>query len=491
MNQSEAVQRYIAQVRRGLYGLDAGTTQSVLQELRDHIEDKSSDVAKERGIEAPDEDTYRQVIEGLGPPDEVVVDYLKGLPKRPTRGLMLFIILQGIIAVTAVLVGLDQIAFSYEISLEPSYDASYLVSMALIGVLLALLGAFVLVALWWQVRRPQTVAQHGPVSAVLSLALAAGLLLVMSRPLLWRHSDEGFSETTTYAIATPIFLLVVYAFILGLGHSADFQRRFTLEELDTARVLQARRRSRMTTAVVMVVSLVLLTSTGVGMNHYDAEITRKDVLVNTETIGGPNNAELEHWKTYYEGQWYDDYKILYDSDGERTEGAFFPAMRSALEWVQNGTDANTTFLCWWDYGHAVKGFTGREAIILGPSRSIEDSVADPSSIHVWEDEARVGKVAEAFVATDTNTTIDIMEDLGAEYLLTNKRDTTDISYAFFQAAGLDVADYLDAREGGALSEPTPLGRQTLIYRIWAGEPVPGLVLEYSDIDTRILRVAHP
>jgi len=81
--------------------------------------------------------------------------------------------------------------------------------------------------------------------------------------------------------------------------------------------------------------------------------------------------------------------------------------------------------------------------------------------------------------------------LGAEYLLTNRRDTTDISYAFFRAAGLDTTDYLKWSAGGAFSDPTALGRLTLIYRIWAGETVPGLELEYSDIDMRILRIVPP
>ncbi len=127
--------------------------------------------------------------------------------------------------------------------------------------------------------------------------------------------------------------------------------------------------------------------------------------------------------------------------------------------------------------------------LLGPSRSITDTIADPSSISDWEDEARVKKVAEALVATDVNVTIGTMADLGAEYLLTNRRDTTDISYAFFQAAGLDTGDFLKWSEGGAFSNPTALGRQTTIYRIWAGEPLPGLELGYSDIDMRILKIA--
>jgi len=491
MRQSSTVEKYLARIRMELYGLDAGTARSILQELGDHIEDKSMDIAKGLGLEGPDEKVYKQVVEGLGPPDEVVVDYLKGLPKRPTRGLKFFILLQGAIALASILVGLDQLAFSREITTMPSYDTSYLVSMTLIGVLFLLLGAFVLVTLSWQARRPHTVVQYGTVSSVLSLALAAGLLLVMSRSILWRYSDEGVSEGTVYGIATPAFLLIVYAYILGLGHSADFQRRFTLEELDTGMAHQARRRSNVTTAIVMVVSLILLSSTGISMYHYDAEITRKDVLVSTEAINGSNDAVLEHWKAFYDGQWYDNYKILYTSNGERKEGVYFPAMRSALEWIRDSTSLNSIVLCWWDYGHSIQGFTGRGSVLLGPSRSIEDTIADPSSIGDWEDEARVKKVAEALVATDINVTIGIMEDLGAEYLLTNRRDTTDISYAFFRAAGLDTTDYLKWSAGGAFSDPTALGRLTLIYRIWAGETVPGLELEYSDIDMRILRIVPP
>ena len=361
--------------------------------------------------------------------------------------------------------------------------------MVLIAVTFLLLGSITVLAVVIQYRRPHLIPHYGASSSMLSLGLATGLLLLMSKPLLWRYSETGVSDEMIYSVVVPLYLLVVFGYILGLRSSEDFQRRFALEDLNYEEFAVRRRRSRNAMVAIMVVSLVLVSAIGAGMYHYEAEITRKDVLVSTEQLGGRYDTELEHWMHYYDEEWRDSYKIRYIVGDGDNWGIFFPEMRSALDWIGENTEENATVLCWWDYGHAIRGYSGRDAIIYYPSRSLENTVADPSTIEDWEDEETVANVARALVATDPSETIDIMEQYGSEYLVTYRRDTTGISYAFFQAAGLDILDYIVPSNGGPFDKPTEKGRQTVIYRIWAGEDVPGMELVYSDLDTRIYKIS--
>ena len=52
------------------------------------------------------------------------------------------------------------------------------------------------------------------------------------------------------------------------------------------------------------------------------------------------------------------------------------------------------------------------------------------------------KVAQAFSAIDVSTTLSILNDTGAKYLLTSSRDVLEIAYVFFRGAGLDPNDYI-------------------------------------------------
>ena len=245
------------------------------------------------------------------------------------------------------------------------------------------------------------------------------------------------------------------------------------------------KRIKIVMIAIIVASLVLISSVGIGMYSYWATVTNKDVLMDTEHIGGKYDGRLEHWKEYHHGGWHDRYEIHYTVGKKDYYGIFLPEMRAALDWIKENAGENETILCWWDYGHAIRGYTGRNVVIYAPSRSLENTIVDPSSIKEWEDEEEVRKVAQALVATETTATISIMKEYNASYLITAYRDAAGIAAAFFQAADLEPSDYVRRTNGVPRLEPTDAGRLTLIYRIWAGENIPGLELTYSDIHTRI------
>ena len=111
MMSSKVVTDYISKIKKELYGLDARTARAVIEELENHIHEKSRDLAEERGLGEPDDEVYREVIEELGPPHDIVVDYLRVLPKKLGLGMRLFLLLQiaiGIAAVAIVVFAVDE-----------------------------------------------------------------------------------------------------------------------------------------------------------------------------------------------------------------------------------------------------------------------------------------------------------------------------------------------------------------------------------------------
>ncbi|UCE36440.1 MAG: hypothetical protein JSW00_13075 [Thermoplasmata archaeon] len=489
MKRNKVVDDYITKIKKELYVIDTKSSKAVVEELENHIQEKSYDHAKEKGLEKPNDEIYQEVIEELGPPNEVVVDYLKVLPKEPGIGIKLFLGLQILIGIISVLIGLDQLRFSYDIYNIGFYDNSFLLSMILVGIILLFLGIITVIGAMIQFKKPQFILHYGTGSAMLSLGLATGILLIMSKPLIWRYTDIDYNDEMIYSVLAPFFLILIFAYILGFRSSEDFQRRFALEEMENKEFAQRRKKSRNVMLAIMMISIILISAIGIGMCYYAVEITKKEMLLNTEEIGGNYDARLEHWQAYYDGQWYDKYEIHYNIDGKDYMGIFFPEMRPGFNWVKKNTEQNDTVLCWWDYGHAIRGYTGRNAVIYSPSKSIKNTIVDPSTIKDWEDEDRVKRVAQALVATNSSETINVMKQYNSKYLITSHRDSSGITYAFFQAADLEISDYMEVSKGMSFREFTEKGRETLIYRVWAGEDIPGLELVYSDINSRIYTIS--
>ncbi len=490
MIRNRIVDDYVLRIKRELYGIDSRSSRSIVEELENHIHEKSMDMAAERDLQEPDDGLFREVIDELGPPSDVVVEYLKVLPKKLGAGLKLFLLLQMIIGIMAVIISVDQFHSSYVIGTGEHYDGTYLLSMVFVGITLLFMGVATMGLVIVQFRTPKNINHYGVGSVMLSVILAAGILLVMARFTLWRHTDMSGDDELFYAYFTPLFMLLMVVYIWGLRASEELKRRFILEEYDNSDFASKKKKSRKVMATVVIVSLILITVVTAGMYSYSSEITRKEILVNTEEIGGIYKTRIEYRNNYHDGRWMDKYEIFYDMDGEEQQGVFMPEMRGGLNWIRDNTKWNDTILCWWDYGHSVRGYTERNAVVDSPSRSLENTIYDSSTIRRWEDEERIRDVAKGLVATDVNDTLDIMQRYGSEFLITTQRDSWGITYALFHAAGLDSDEYLEPPTGGIPTPTTPTekGRETLIYRIWAGDEIEGLELMYSDINVRVYGV---
>lgn len=490
MKTDKNVETYLKWIRRNLHGIERDSIDSIVEELQGHINEKAQDRAEEKGLKAPDEAVYLAVLEELGPPEEVAIDYLKILPKRPSLGLRLFLGLQFAMGVLGILVST---VYFYLAAGQLSTDLpdGYLGIYVLIGLVFLVVGIGTVALIWLQYRKPTLIVHYQSGSVMLSLMLAAGFLFTIMNYLIWRflHLDLDYEQTTS--IAMPVFLSLNLIYIMGLRFSEEFQRRISLEEIDNKLFEKKRSSSNKAMAAIALVTLLLVSASSVAVYQINVEPDHKDQLISTEPIGGKYNASIEHWQYYLKDQgiWVEYIKISYTKNGTVHSSAMDPNIIDALIWVRDHTEANARLLSWWDYGHPITGYSSRDAVVCNPSENLRGTVADPSSVKEWDPQASTEKAAKALTATDVNQTLAIMNETGAKYLFSSQRDLYNIAYAIFQGAGLDSDDYLNYDAFHNYKSPNDKGNQTTLVKIWEGEDLPGLELVFSNLYTRVYKVA--
>jgi hypothetical protein len=497
MKTEKSVETYLKWIRRNLHGIERDSIDSIVEELEGHINEKAADRAEEKGLKKPGEAIFSEVLEELGPPEEVAIDYLKILPKRPSKGLRAFLGMQFVIGLIAMLLGFNEFFLAGDMFSSLGKMDTYVVVMVLVGIVFLAIGIVTMALVALQFRRPGLIVHYHSGTVLLSITLAAGILFVMLGYLVWRFLDKNMNYEQVTAVAMPIFLGITFVCIFGLRASEEFQRRIALEEIDNNLFEKKRSASRNAMIAIVAVSMILVSGAGAALFTYNEEAPRTSELVSTEHVGGKYDASIEHWRTYNPqmGVYYGDDKVVYTVNGTRHEGSLSPDIRDALDWIKNSTEADSTIMCWWDYGHAIRALGERNTVIANPSQNLKDTIADPSQTKEWDDQATVEKVAKAFSADNVSTTLSIMNGTGAKYLLTSSRDSLDIAYVFYKASGLDVDTYLkNEQEKNPYmtplpAEPTAKGRQTTLFSIWLDQGLPGLKLVYSDQYTRIYKIA--
>jgi len=497
MKTDKNVETYLKWIRRNLHGIDRDSIDSIVEELEGHINEKAQDRAQEKGLKRPDGAIYEQVLEELGPPEEVAIDYLRILPKKPGTVLKAFMGVQFALGLIAFLVGLDLFALAFDFVSRNGNVDNYPQVQVIAGLVFCIIGAATMVLVYLQFKRPTYIVHYQSGSVMLSLTLAAGILFVMLNYLVWRYLDKNFNYEQSMGIAMPVFLALNLAYMLGLRSSEEFQRRIALEEIDNKLFEQKRATSLNAMVALAVVAMFLVSAAGAAMFAYNVQTFGETTLVSTDHVGGKYDASIEHWKTYNKdlGRFVGDDKVVYTVNGTRHEGYVNLEIMNALDYINNNTESNAVILCWWDYGHAIRGLTGRDTVIANPSKNMANTIADPDSIKEWDDQTKVEKVGKAFAAENVSMTLTMMNDTGAKYLFTDSRDAQGIAYAFFKAAGQDPDLYLknvwpsNPYADPLPAEPTAKGRQTTLYKIWLGNDLPGLKLVYSDTNTRIYKIA--
>jgi len=214
----------------------------------------------------------------------------------------------------------------------------------------------------------------------------------------------------------------------------------------------------------------LITDTG------EPPISHEKPIKDFENVGGRYNATIIGFG--------DHYKVEYtDEDGKHIDGYFEDEMRSGLDWIKNYTPENATFLCWWDYGHMIKGYAERETVVRYPSEEIRESVANQSSIKGFDPYDKIFDVATALTATDLNVMLQIVEKYNVTHILVSGDDSSKAGW-IFRAAELEPMDYLIFHDSEV--EFNDEGMQTMIAKLLENRDT-GLTLVHEDEEIKVYR----
>lgn len=146
-------------------------------------------------------------------------------------------------------------------------------------------------------------------------------------------------------------------------------------------------------------------------------------VVGTETVA--SGAELVTVQQSDHGTTANVTRIRYTHDGTAYEATFVPRLRPALDWLRNNTAPDARVAAWWDYGHAIQGYTGREVVAATPSEWVWEHTTVRGSDGAAFDTGKEGALASQETMQDLATMVtgnlsmarQAMNAAGAEYLL--------------------------------------------------------------------------
>lgn len=208
----------------------------------------------------------------------------------------------------------------------------------------------------------------------------------------------------------------------------------------------------------------------------------------TEQINSSKyQAEIVYSEEKY-GEKIETYVMIHYKLGEKEYGGrFYPEFKNALDWIKNNTTEEVVFLCLPEYRGMVKGYSERETIVD------EETIINSAQIFVEiysygkgqeKLPQKIKDVYTAFVATDIQETLNIMNKYSASYVLvfapTNPSETYywEIN-RFFQCLGLNFTEYVEP-----LGIPnftfTDLGNRTMIAHFVYNLNTEPFKLVYSD-----------
>ena len=142
--------------------------------------------------------------------------------------------------------------------------------------------------------------------------------------------------------------------------------------------------------------------------------------LSTEELNNKYNARLEKWEFYSRDDYYPIYRLFYTYEGVEHDTFIYEGHREFLDNLINYTEEDDKILCWWDYGHMIRGYTGRDVIVDGPSERIWDTVA-PWYVQNWNNDNDVMNVAKALTGTPEEA-IEIMKQYNASLIYVGADD---------------------------------------------------------------------
>ncbi len=196
---------------------------------------------------------------------------------------------------------------------------------------------------------------------------------------------------------------------------------------------------------------------------------KSEKVIREENIGGKYDAKLVTSEVPIQDESYrktagKDYvefiEIQYLVGDKKFQGNYLgePYFIDSIDWIKSNTPENSIFLNWWDYGHMIRGATGRDIVIAQPSKelalktvSMIGKIMDEKTYeekYGYEKPEKIKDVGLALTTDDIDITNKIMEKYNARYIYTTMMD-------------LDIINIMDS-EGGYYTEiKTNQGNQTV------------------------------
>jgi hypothetical protein len=482
-----AIDDYVKSVKEELYGLDRNGVTGALDEIRAHLEERARESASEKGLAKPDEGIFLGVIKEFGNPYDVAREYKKGLGvKTPVlvQFLLSYLILIGIVNLSV------SVFYFRDAFLEIDYfntDYSYVWGALAVGIFYGLLALILLLFAILQFKDNRRISYLGNLTQAAAVFSIFGIVLggILSQVVQYVWDIDLWNYPNNLVLGA-IALVPIIVFLVSI-HSIDrFKRLLEFKEDDPGRIVKMRKRSQVLAVSFGVVFLIVLGIIGVGFfNHsrpYEDENPPFEYSELMDTIQVRPGVTIEVWNGH--GYGIDTaWKLVYTENGKVVSTGFWPSLFDAMEWLYNNSSPGDVVLSWWDYGKPLEGFTGLKSVVDEPTKDLEMTLADPTSIEEWSTDTQgIEDVSNALLAVDPSMTTTMMDKYNATFLLTSIREEFAILYAIAIGANKDPDDYIDW--GNAL---TDLGKKTTLHKIWTGVEIPGLELVYSDLEVRILK----
>jgi asparagine N-glycosylation enzyme membrane subunit Stt3 len=247
-------------------------------------------------------------------------------------------------------------------------------------------------------------------------------------------------------------------------------------------------RSKMNKRTIMIIAIVIAAVVVVAaVSYVTLTKTGKELPTSIEYVGGKYNVTLSF---YEELTGYGAQIDYVDETGNHSEHYFEPQMRTGLDWIRNNTSENTIFLCWWDYGHMIKGYAERNVIVRNPSHEWINMVAiartDPSAIKEFDPNEKLVDVAKALATSNSSETSQIMEKYGATYIVVYKDDSPSVGKAYwiYIVAGLDPTVYITSQNSTSTFSSAGMG--TMIAKLLDNRDT-GFTLVYQDAVMKVYK----
>ncbi len=179
--------------------------------------------------------------------------------------------------------------------------------------------------------------------------------------------------------------------------------------------------------------------------------------------------------------------FIYSREGIVYYGFLDVKFIPSLNWIRSNTPQNETFLSWWEQGHMIRGYAGKEVVAYAPSKSTMWTIGDKD----WGEEREgnftsneiIYDLAVAYTARDSETTKKIMRRYNAKYIFFAQEYNQKLPH-LLTVAGENVRRFLTED-----NHFTIIGRETMAYRLSTGQNT-GLKLLYEDDHARVYKLGE-